>query len=81
MDSQDTTQRELNAAIYYTWKAIDRIEGALIDLKWLVEEGKDGKRAARALDAFYKSIRDITAIRDKYHKERLRIAMEGKDDD
>lgn len=71
----NTTQRELNAAIYYTWKAIDKIEDALIYLKWMVEEGKDGKRSARALD---KCMTDLFAIRDKYVKERLRIVMEDK---
>lgn len=95
MTSQDTTQhelnttqRELNAAIYYTWKAIDRIEDALIALKWFVEEGKDGEHAARTLDEFHKSIRDIAAIRTKFYQEQLRITMEDavstgedKDDD
>lgn len=81
MDSKDTTQRELEAATYYTWEAIKRITDVLIYLKWMVEEGKDGKRSARALDAFYGSMRDMTAIRDKYHKERLRIATEDGDDD
>lgn len=95
MNSQDTTQhelnttqRELNAAIYYTWKAINEIKRALLDLKWLIHTSESGKHDNVAQKAFYEHIREISFIRDKFYKEQLRIvfesafdAMEDKDDD